>query len=56
MHETGTSNGNDIEAKRNDTSIIRVFLVSKRNKATYSRTRSEAKTIIFIPLPKTTGI
>ncbi len=37
------SNGNNIEAKRNDTSIIGVFLVSKRNKPTYSRTRSEAK-------------
>ncbi len=37
------SNGKDIEAKRNNTSIIGVFSVSKRNKMPYSRTRSEAK-------------
>jgi hypothetical protein len=46
-----TSNGNDIETKRNDTSIIGVFLVSKRNKPIYSRTwkdRSEGNTIIIV--------
>jgi hypothetical protein len=46
-----TSNGNDIEAKRSDTSIIGVILVSKRNELTYSRMwkdRSEANTIIII--------
>jgi len=45
------SNGNDIETKRSDTSIIGVFLVSKRNELTYSRMwkdRSEANTIIII--------
>jgi hypothetical protein len=45
------SNGNDIETKRNDTSIIGVFSVSKRKEPTYSRTwkgRSEANTIIII--------
>jgi hypothetical protein len=53
LHETSvsSSNGNDIEAKRSDTSIIGVFLVSKRNELTYSRMwkdRSEANTIIII--------
>ncbi len=46
-----SSNGNDIEMKRNDTSIIGVFSGSKRNEPTYSRTwkdRSEANTIIII--------
>jgi hypothetical protein len=45
------SNGNDIETKRNDTSIIRVLLITKRNEPTYSRTwrdLSEANTIIII--------
>jgi hypothetical protein len=45
------SNGNDIETKRNDTSIIGVSPVSKRKEPTYSITwkdRSEANTIIFI--------
>jgi 3'-phosphoadenosine 5'-phosphosulfate sulfotransferase len=47
----GSSNGNDIKTKRNHASIIGVFLVSKRNKPTYSRTgkdRSEAYTILNI--------
>ncbi len=46
-----TSNGNDIETKRNETSIIRVYPVSKRNEPIYSRTwkdRSEANTIITV--------
>ncbi len=45
------SNGNDIETKRNDTSIIGVFSVSKRKEPTYSRTwrdRSKANTITNI--------
>ena len=45
------SNGNDIEAKRNDTSIIGVFLVSKRNEPSYYTTQSEVKRsedLIFI--------
>jgi hypothetical protein len=33
-----SSNGNDIETKRNYASIIGVFSVSKRNEPTYSRT------------------
>ncbi len=32
------SNGNDIETKRNDASIIGVFSVPKRNERTYSKT------------------
>jgi hypothetical protein len=51
--EVTSSNGNDIEAKRSDTSILGVFLVSKRNELTYSRMwkdRSEANIIIIIPL------
>ncbi len=46
-----TSNGNDIETKRNDASIKGVFSVPKRNEPTYSKTwkeRSEANTIINI--------
>jgi hypothetical protein len=46
-----TSNGNDIETKRSDTSIIGVFSVSKEKKPTFSRTwkdRSEANTTIII--------
>ncbi len=46
-----TSNGNDIETKRNHASIIGVFSVAKRNEPTYSRTwkdRNEANTIINI--------
>jgi hypothetical protein len=46
-----SSNGNDIETKQNDISIIGVFSVSKRSESTYSRTckdRSEAKTITLI--------
>jgi hypothetical protein len=42
------SNGKDIEGKRNDTSIIGLFSLSKRNELTYSRNLSEAKTIIII--------
>ncbi len=45
------SNGNDIETKRNDASIIGVFSVPKRNELSYSKTwtdRSEANTIINI--------
>ncbi len=45
------SNSNDIETKRNYASIIGVFLESKRNEPTYSRTwkdRSEANTNINI--------
>jgi hypothetical protein len=45
------SNGNDIETKRSDASIIGVFAVSKRNEPTHSRTwndRSEANTVINI--------
>jgi hypothetical protein len=38
-----TSNGNDIEAKRNDTSIIGVVSVSKRNEPTYYTTQSKVK-------------
>jgi hypothetical protein len=52
IHQTvPTSTGNDIEGKRNDASIIGVFLVSKRNEPTDSRNwrdRSEANTIINI--------
>ncbi len=47
----GTSNGNDIETKRSDTSIIGVFLVTKRSEQTYSgrwKERSKANTIIII--------
>jgi hypothetical protein len=47
----GTSNGNDIEAKQNDTSIIWVFSISKRNETSYSKTQakqSKAKTIIIV--------
>ncbi len=47
----GTNNGNDIETKRSETSIIGVFSISKRNELTYSRTgkdRSEANTIIIV--------
>jgi hypothetical protein len=36
-----TSNGNDIEAKRNDASIIGVSSESKRSKPTYSRTQAK---------------
>ncbi len=36
-HSLTGSNGNDIETKRNDTSIIGVFSVSKRNEPSYSR-------------------
>ncbi len=43
IYNAFTSNGNDIEAKWNDTSIIGVFSVSKQNKATYSKIWSEAK-------------
>jgi hypothetical protein len=46
-----TSNGNDIETKRNDASVIGVFSVAKRNEPTYSRTwkdSNEANTIINI--------
>ncbi len=46
-----SSNGNDIETKRTDNSIIWVFSVSKRKEPTYSITwkdRSEANTIIII--------
>jgi hypothetical protein len=46
-----TSNGNDIETKRNNASIIGVFSVPKRNEPSYSKTRtdqSEANTIINI--------
>jgi hypothetical protein len=46
-----TSNGNDIEMKRNDASKIGVFSLPKRNEPTYSKTwkdRSEAATIIDI--------
>jgi hypothetical protein len=42
-----SSNGNNIETKRNYALIIGVFSVSKRNEPTYSRTwkdRSEANT------------
>jgi hypothetical protein len=49
--KVGSSNGNDIEAKRSDTSIIGVFSVSKRNEPTYSRSwkdGSEVNTIIII--------
>jgi hypothetical protein len=45
------SNGNDIETKRSETSIIGVFSISKRNELTYSITgkdRSEANTIIIV--------
>ncbi len=45
------SNGNDIETKRSNTSIIGVFSVSKRNEPTYSRSwkdGSEVNTIIII--------
>jgi hypothetical protein len=46
-----TSNGNDIETKRNDTSIIGILSVSKQNEPTYSRPwkdRSEANPTIVI--------
>ncbi len=46
-----SSNGNDIETKRNDASIIGVFSVPQRNEPSYSKTwtdRSEANTIINI--------
>jgi hypothetical protein len=46
-----TSNGNDIETKRNDASIIGVFSVPKWNEPSYSKTwtdRSETNTIINI--------
>jgi hypothetical protein len=45
------SNGNDIETKQNDISIIGVFSVSKRNEPAYSRTlkdRSEANIFMSI--------
>ncbi len=45
------SNGNDIETKRSETSIIGVFSISKQNELTYSRkgkNRSEANTIIIV--------
>jgi hypothetical protein len=51
INEVQSSNGNDIETKWSDASIIRVFSVSKRNEPTYSKTwkdRSEANTIINI--------
>ncbi len=44
------SNGNDIETKRNHTSIIGVFSVSKRKEPTYCRTwkdRSEANILLL---------
>jgi hypothetical protein len=50
-NSTPSSNGNDIETKRNETSIIGVFFVSKRKEPSYSRTlkdRSEANTISII--------
>jgi hypothetical protein len=49
--EDNISNGNDIETKRSDTSILGVFFVSKRNEPTYSRSckdGSEVNTIIII--------
>jgi hypothetical protein len=49
--DTLSSNGNDIEPKRNDASVIEVFSVAKRNEPTCSRTwkdRNEANTIINI--------
>ncbi len=36
------SNGKDIQGKRNDTLIIGLFSLSKRNELTYSRNLSEA--------------
>jgi hypothetical protein len=48
---TDTSNGNDIETKRNDISIIGVFSVSKRNKPAYSRTlKDRSKANIFMSI------
>ena len=53
-HKCGTvesSNGNDIETKRNDASITGVFSIPKRKEPSYSKTwtdRSEANTIINI--------
>jgi hypothetical protein len=47
----GSSNGNDIETKRNDASVIGAFSVAKQNKPTYLRTwkdQNEANTIINI--------
>ncbi len=47
-----TSNGNDVETKRNDTSIIGVFSVSKRNEPSYSRfCQIEEKTNIISSRP-----
>jgi hypothetical protein len=51
MNNGMCSNGNDIETKRSETSIIGVFSISKRNELTYSRTgkdRSEVNTIIIV--------
>jgi hypothetical protein len=43
------SNGNDIETKRNDISIIGVFSVSKQNEPAYSRTlKDRSKANIFM--------
>jgi hypothetical protein len=50
-HSLKSSNGNDIETKRNYALIIGLFSVSKRNEPTYSRTwkdRSKAKTNINV--------
>jgi hypothetical protein len=44
-----SSNGNDIETKRNDISIIGVFSVSKQNEPAYSRTlKDRSKANIFM--------
>ncbi len=43
------SNGNDIETKRSETSIIGVFSISQRNKLTYSRMgKDQSKANIII--------
>ncbi len=46
-----SSNGNDIETKRNNSSIIGVFSVSKRNELAYSRTlKDRSKANIFMSI------